>query len=147
MNLVRFKKPCYNVNSSLVDELFNSLNINDTIEKHRKVTPPTNIIETKDFFKIELMLPGFNKENIQLSFQNELLTVKMNNKTEKANMENGEKYIRHEFGIFEFEKQFAISEDIDNKNIKAEFNDGILTIILPKKEKSVEKDPVAIEIS
>ena len=80
MNLVRFNNPRYNANRVLVDELFNNFLKNDYHESYKNncgTKPATNVFETEADFKIEVLLPGFNKEDVQLNFQNNLLTIKV----------------------------------------------------------------------
>ena len=73
MNLVRFNNPRYNANSVLVDELFNNFFKNDYHEDYAKncsAKPATNVFETEDNFKIEILLPGFKREDVKLNYQN-----------------------------------------------------------------------------
>lgn len=148
MNLVRFSNPRYNTNRVLVDELFNNFFKNDYHEdyaKSRSEKPATNVFETENEFKIEILLPGFKKEDVQLDYQNNLLTVKVEKEEEKKSDEF--KYSHREFGSYNFEKQYRIPKSVNDDKINAKFNDGILTLELPKKEEALEKAPVAIKIS
>ncbi len=149
MNLVRFNNPRYNANSVLVDELFNNFFKNDYHEDYAKncsAKPATNVFETEDNFKIEILLPGFKKEDVKLNYQNNLLTIKVENEVKEENSEEF-KYAHREFGSFNFEKQYRIPKSINDKKISASFEDGILSITLLKKEKALEKAPINIEIS
>ena len=148
MNLVRFNNPRYNANRVLVDELFNNFLKNDYHESYKNncsTKPATNIFETEADFKIEVLLPGFNKEDVQMNFQNNLLTIKV--EKEKDNKTEEFKYSHREFGAFNFEKQYNIPKSVNNEKINAQFENGILNIVLPKKEEALEKEPVNIKIS
>lgn len=149
MNLVRFSNPVYNANKGLVDELFNNFLKNDYHENYGDKdsrTPATNIFETEKDFKIEVLLPGFSKEDVQLNYQNNLLTIKAEGKTGEEKQEDY-KYEHREFGLFDFEKQFRIPKSVNDKKINAKFENGVLFIALPKKEERVEKTPKEIKIS
>ena len=148
MNLIRFRQPHYDVNQALVDDLFSSFFKNDYHEDYLKDCenkPATNVLETEKDFRIELLLPGFSKDDVQMNFNKNLLTVKSDN-------EEGEKkeeytYAHREFGRFNFEKVFKVPESVDSEHIEAKFENGILLVVLPKKEEALEKAPVDIKIS
>lgn len=148
MNLVRFHNPRYNANRVLVDELFNNFFNNDYHEdyvKNNATKPATNIFETEKEFKIELLVPGVIKDDLSLVQKDNLLTIKVEKKEEEKQEEY--KYARREFGAYNFEKQYRLPNTIDAENITAKFENGILNVLLPKKEEALEKAPVQIKIS
>ena len=148
MNLVRFNNPRYNASSALVDELFNNFFKNDyhaDYAKNCNSKPATNVFETENEFKLEVLLPGFKKEDVQLNFQNNLLTIKVE-REEKEEKTEDFKYTHREFGAYNFEKQYKIPKSVDVEKINAKFENGILILELPKKEEAAEKAPVAINI-
>jgi HSP20 family protein len=149
MNLVRFNNGRYNTNRVLVDEIFNNFFRNDYHEDFANNSgkePATNIFETEDSFKIEVLLPGFKKEDVQLKFEKNLLTIKVENKEKDEKLEEF-KYAHREFGAFNFEKQFRIPKSVNDEKISANFENGVLNIVLLKKEEMLEKAPKEIEIS
>ena len=148
MNLVRFNNPRYNANRVLVDELFNNFFKNDYHEDYAKSNgskTATNVFETEAAFKIEVLLPGFAKEDLSLNVHNNVLTIKV----EKEKEENKEeyKYAHREFGAVNFEKQYKLPKSVDVEGINAKFENGILNVELPKKEEALEKAPVEIKVS
>jgi len=150
MNLVRFQNPHYDVNKNLVDELFNGFSRNDYHEKYLQNCgnrPATNILETEKDFRIELLLPGFSKDKVQMKYDKNLLTVKVEKEEEKENNKEQYKYAHREFGAFDFEKQFKVPNSVETENISAKFEDGVLHIVLPKKEEALEKAPIDIKIA
>jgi len=98
-----------------------------------KSAPLANLFETEDAFKLELLVPGFDKERISLSVENDLLVIK--GEAEKSEKEY--KYSRVEFEARDFEKSFKLSKKIDQEKIEASFKNGVLIIGLPKKEEAV----------
>ena len=148
MNLVRFYQPRYSVNKNLVNEMMNSFLTNDYHENYlqncRK--PAINIFESENDFKIEMMLPGFTRDDLKINFHNEMLIIKVDNKeTEERNNEDY-KFVRREFDVYNFEKHFKVPQSVKSEAIEAKFENGILNILLPKKEEALEKAPVDIKV-
>lgn len=151
MNLVRFHNPHYNVNRNLVDDLFTSIfnsDYYDSSVKNCGCQPANNIFETENEFMVELQVPGFKKEEVQISVLKNVLTVKAG----KEEVENAEKqqeqykYVHREFTHAAFEKQYKLPATVDAEKISARFENGILILALPKKAEEVEKTPVEIAI-
>jgi HSP20 family protein len=151
MNLVRFQNPRYTVNRDLVDELFSNFLRNDYHENYLENCgnqPATNVFETEKDFRIELLLPGFPKEEVQMNVHKNVLTIKVDKEENKGNGDKTEefKYAHREFRVFNFEKNFKVPNSVDVENISAKFENGVLHVVLPKKEEAVEKAPVEIKI-
>ncbi len=101
----------------------------------------TDIRELKDKYIVDVDLPGFNKKDISLSLDNGYLNIKA--KTEKNDEHKDEgKYLHKERFYGECSRSFYVGEEIEEKNIKAEFKDGILKVELPKKEISKEEKTI-----
>jgi len=90
--------------------------------------PRVNIVENQENFELQLAAPGFRKEDINISLDNNVLTIS----SEKEVNEN-ETYTRREFSAGSFMRSFTIPKNIQIENISAEFTDGILKLNLPKK--------------
>lgn len=105
--------------------------------------PYTNMIEENDQYRIELALPGFTKEQISLNYLKNVLTVKSTLEEKHAEEKN---YLTREFVRNNFSKQFVIPRTLDVENIRAEFNNGILMISIPKKEEAKIKEPIEVQI-
>jgi HSP20 family protein len=106
----------------------------------------TNVFETETDFRIELLLPGFAKDDVQINYHKNLLTVKVDKPEESEKAENY-KYAHREFGVFNFEKQFQVPNTVKVESIDAKFENGVLHLLLPKKEEALEKAPVDIRVS
>ena len=145
MKLVKLSNPYYPVRKNLVDELFDSFLYNDTHANYC-AKPATNITENENDFRLELLVPGFKKEEVKLSLEKDLLTVKGEkvNNSESGNSEPN--YLRREFSAANFEKQFTLPETVDTDNITAKFENGILEIALPKRQVEPEKEAKEISI-
>ena len=93
----------------------------------------TDIREKKDKFLVDIDLPGFEKENINLSLNNGYLNIHAKVNKEEHNNED-EKYLRRERVYSECSRSFYVGDDIKEEDIHAEFKNGILKITIPKKE-------------
>ncbi|MDU2064128.1 MAG: heat shock protein Hsp18 [Sporomusaceae bacterium] len=88
--------------------------------------------ETPEAYQIEADLPGIDKEAIQLEYKDHYLTIAAN-RAEKVE-ENHDGYVRRERKFGQFQRSFYIDNVVENE-ISAEFKNGVLFVILPKKEK------------
>ena len=90
----------------------------------------TDVIDTGDAFKLESELPGFNKEDIKIDIENDCLTISAERKAD--NKEEKDNYIKRERFYGSFSRSFDVS-GINVDGIEAAYNDGVLTVTLPKK--------------
>ena len=116
-------------NFDLFDNFFND----DFFAKKETSLMKTDIIEKKDKYILKMDLPGFSKEDINLSLKNGYLEVSAKVEKEEKNDEE-EKYLHRERFYGECERSFYVGDDVNKENIEAEFKDGILFIEVPKKE-------------
>ena len=116
-----------------------------------KSNPAVNIIERDDHFSIELAAPGLTKKDFNIEMDNDLLTISFEKK-EEAKEENDEKentvkYTRREFRYTSFKRSFTIPEgSVDGEKISANYENGILTLGLPKREEAKAKARRTIKI-
>ncbi len=108
--------------------------------------PAVNVKETDDDFIIELAAPGMNKKDFKISFNNNVLTISSELKDEKEESEDN--YTRKEFSYQSFQRSFTVPENIVNgEKISAKYNEGILNIVLPKREEVKPQPEREIKIS
>ncbi len=93
----------------------------------------TDIKELKDKFEISIDLPGYEKENLEMSIEDGYLTIHAKTSKEKNEGEEG-KFVRKERFFGECSRSFYVGEDVTEEEIKASFKNGTLTIDVPKKE-------------
>jgi len=125
--------------SRLFDEMFN-----DMAERGQDYTwrPLANISEKDDRYELELAIPGMKKDEFNISVEKNMLTVTGERKEEKK--EEHEEYTRREFVYGKFSRSFTLPESVDRDKIKADYNDGILRLQLPKTEKETLKRLVKV---
>ena len=90
----------------------------------------TDVLDTGDAFKLESELPGFRKEDIKIDIENDCLTISAERKAD--NKEEKDNYIKRERFYGSFSRSFDVS-GINVDGIEAAYNDGVLTVKLPKK--------------
>ena len=99
--------------------------------------PKVNIKETVDDFTVEMAVPGLKKSDFQIDIDNQILSISTETKEENEHKE--ENYTRREFGYSSFKRTFTLPESVNNEKINARYNEGILSILLPKKEEAKQK--------
>lgn len=128
---------------SVMDELFKDW-ANHNPQTYRSIAP-VNIRETENAYAVELMAPGFKKEDFNIELDNDLLTISLEVKKENTEQEEG-KYTRKEFSYSSFRRSFTLPETINAEEINATYQDGILKITLPKREEALPKPKRLIDI-
>ena len=114
-------------------DLFDNFFEDDFFPRKERNLMRTDIREKKDKYIVDVDLPGFDKENINLTLKNGYLEISA--KVEKEdNNEDEEKFVRRERFYGECSRSFYVGEDITEEDINAEFKNGILKIEIPKKE-------------
>lgn len=102
--------------------------------------PRVDVSETEKQYQITAEIPGIKKEDVKISIEDHVLTVRGERKEEKE--EKGRKFHRVERYFGTFSRSFDLPQDIDEDHIDATFKDGLLTLEIPKKEmektKSIE---------
>ena len=95
----------------------------------------TDIKETDSGFELEMDLPGFKKEEIQIELNNGYMTISAaKGLDEDEKDKKSGKYIRRERYTGSCQRSFYVGDDITEEDIKGEFKHGILTLNVPKKE-------------
>jgi HSP20 family protein len=106
--------------------------------------PAVNIKETNNEFLLELAAPGMKKSDFNIEVDNKVLSI--SSEVSAKNETENDNYIRREFGYASFKRTFNLPETVDSLNVSANYNDGILTVNLPKREEAIPKPPKRIEI-
>ncbi|WP_159517202.1 Hsp20/alpha crystallin family protein [Sunxiuqinia indica] len=142
MKLVNVNRPAYYNNpvDALLKDFFNPKTVTDRYEKEElKYTPSANVFETDTDITLELLVPGYSKDQIKLSVENNILLIESEGVEPKPDEKEAEelRYSRIEFEKKNFEKKFRLSEKLNQDQIKAEANNGVLRITIAKKEEAV----------
>ena len=145
MSLVRFS----NTFPTLFDRFFEN-DLFDWSNRNYSSTnttlPSVNIKETNDDFEVEVAAPGFSKTDFKIELNHDVLTVS-SDKEVKNETKDGQQFTRREFSYQSFSRSFTLPNSADSDKIKALYENGILKIVIPKKEEAKPKPARQIAIA
>ncbi|RYD99161.1 MAG: Hsp20/alpha crystallin family protein [Sphingobacteriales bacterium] len=136
MTLTRFNTRPASSNASfnnLLDDFFAPYS---SIYRERAATGsrtvvPVNVRETETGFALDVVAPGYAKEDFSINLENNVLTVSAEQKSEDS--AKTEKFLRHEYKFASFKRSFNLDESIDATAVSAQYVNGVLTLNLPKR--------------
>ena len=105
----------------------------------RYTTPNTNVMrtdirETEGSYELDIDLPGYKKEDVKAELKDGYLTVSTKTSASKEEKTENGKYIRKERYSGSCSRSFYVGEQVEQQDIKAKFEDGILKVTVPKKD-------------
>ena len=103
--------------------------------------PPVDVLEDKDGVRLTAELPGVRQDDVQISLEHNVLTIRGEKKAEVEAQSDRVRRVERQYGAFE--RSFALPSTVDADRIEARFEHGVLTVTLPKAEKA---KPRQIEI-
>jgi HSP20 family protein len=108
--------------------------------------PRVDVLEKEDHYRIIAEVPGFKKENLEVTLSSGILTI--TGKTDEDSKEDVNNYILKELKKYDsFNRSFKVDfNKIDSDNVKSSFSNGILTVVLNKKNKEDIKEGIKINI-
>lgn len=125
----------------LFDDIFNDFFDISVVDKSGSKTPIHDVIENDKEYVVEMLLAGVPKENISITIEKDMLTIKAERKET-----NDIKYNRKQTYFGKYERSFVLPDNVDVENITSSMSDGILTIIFPKLEDKEIPKKKTIEI-
>ena len=149
MSLIKNRRNSFSAIPALVDdflgrELFNW--DNSHFSNTRTTVPAVNIRESADNFEVEVAAPGMEKQDFKIQLENNTLTI--SSKKEQSQEKQETNYTRREFSYQSFQRTFILQRDVVNdEGIAAKYDNGVLHLIIPKKEEVKQKGPRLIEIN
>lgn len=105
----------------------------------------TDITDEGDSYKLTADLPGFKKDDIHIDVKNGYLTVEAERHSEHEDKKEKGKFIRRERSYGSYRRTFAI-DGIDEKKITAKYDNGILSVKLPKDEDALDESSFKVKI-
>ena len=91
---------------------------------------PLDVVDAGSAYQVKAPVPGFKPEDIEVTFQDKVLSIKAQRKSETERKEGT--YLRREMTFGNFARSIQLPGDVNVKDIKASFEGGILTIDIPK---------------
>lgn len=151
MSLVKRRDGRVNRFPMLFDDFFNqdlfnwsNSNFSDT----NTTIPAVNIKETPENYQVEVAAPGLTKNDFNVELDGNLLTISSEKTQETEDPGTGERYARKEFSYQSFCRTFNLQKDVvDIDKIEARYENGLLNLMIPKKEEAKQKPPRQIQIS
>ena len=126
-------------------DLFNWGNTN--FSNTNTTIPAVNIKETADNYEVEVAAPGMTKKDFKVELNGNELTIS-SERTNQNEEREGERYSRKEFSYQSFQRTFTLQKEVmDIDKIQAKYENGLLHLLIPKKEEAKQKPPRLIQIS
>lgn len=116
------------VNSFIGDDISQFLGSDDV----RRQVPGVNIVERDGAYDLQLLAPGFSKQDLKLSVEDDVLTISADKEVE--DLKENERYTRREFTHSSFRRSFRLPEGVELDRIEARHVDGVLHVSIPKAE-------------
>ncbi len=107
-------------------------------EESKSLMPAVDIIEKEDDFCIKVEIPGVDKKDVKITVQDDVLTIKGEKKKEEE--KKGENYYRVERCYGTFQRSFTLPSSVASDKIDASYDNGVLTIMIPKLEEAKPKE-------
>jgi len=109
--------------------------------------PAVNIKETADNYEVDVAAPGMTKKDFTVQLDGNVLTITSEMSSQKEESEEV-RYSTREFSYQSFSRTFNLQKDVvDTEKLVAKYEDGVLHLLIPKKENAKQKQPRLIEIS
>lgn len=119
----------------IFDEFFNPWNSffdMDLFNGRVMTMPAVNITDNKDDFMVSLAVPGMKKEDFNIDVEGSMITISCEKEEKKEEKEK--KFTRKEYNYASFKRSFTLPVEVNKEKIEARYEDGILKLMLPKKE-------------
>ena len=118
------------------DEIFNAFPSTwGSDNRNESIVPPVNIHETAEAYHLELNAPGRTKEDFKINLEKNILSISF--EKQKEGEKEIYKTLKREFSLPGFKRSFSVDEKINSDEIKARYENGILNVLLPKKEEVI----------
>lgn len=125
-----------------IDKIFNSVEHLESLEE-AEWSPAVDILEDKDNIIVKADIPGVTADTINLTIAGDTLHINGERKQESGRIDENYHLIGRKYG--KFDRAILLPVMVDSDNIKASYRDGVLTVILPKLEKS-KADEIKIQV-
>lgn len=107
--------------------------------------PKVNITESDDDFRVELAAPGMKRDDFHVELDNDVLVIW--SETSNSSEDKNANYARKEFSYESFRRSFHLPNTVEADKIEAKYQDGLLKLVIPKKEEARRKPAKQIKIS
>ncbi|WP_343303132.1 Hsp20/alpha crystallin family protein [Chitinophaga niabensis] len=113
--------------------------------RQSKSLPAVNISEDDKQYSVDVIAPGFKKEDFKIKVDDDVLSISAETKQESSENGNGKQYSRREYSYSSFTRTFRLPDNTKDDQISASYTDGILKLSIPKsKEQTKATKEIAI---
>ena len=144
MNLIKRSDWPSLVNGPWLSDFFDNDRFFDSDWLKKQSLPAVNVKETDKNFEIEVAAPGLSKKDFKITVDNGVLTISSEKKEEKEQKEKD--YTRKEFSYSSFSRSFTLPENVNEDDVKANYENGLLKLDVAKTVITQTKDKKAIEV-
>ena len=116
----------------------------DFMQVRKEEQMKCDIYEKDGDYHIEMDVPGFDKKEIKVEAKNDYLTITAEKDSEVNEEDNNKNYIHRERRYGKYQRSFYL-QDLDNEKVSASFNNGVLKIVVPKKDENEDKKYIEIK--
>ena len=133
--------------SSWMDDILNETSGNHFVSNFNTgiTLPAVNVLDKAEEYVVEMAVPGLKKSDFDINLDNHMLTISATLNSENEDLR--ENYTRREFGYSSFKRTFSLPETVEMDKIKAKYEDGLLMVVLPKREEAKKKPLKQIKVS
>ena len=126
---------------SLLDSLFGNDGFAYPASRSTYSAPKVDVLQKKDCYVLLMDLPGMTENDVEITMKNDVLTIEnAENKAEEKGTEKETWLIRERTpSCAKFRRTFTLPKDIDTNNIKANFKNGVLSVVIARKEEQKEQ--------
>lgn len=124
--------------SRMVDDFFKDAFQSAGTECVKSIS--TDIKDCEDSYEIEMNLPGFAADDVKAELKDGYMTISAEHSEENEDKDENEQYIRRERYTGKYRRSFYVGDAVTQEDIKAKYTDGVLTVTVPKIEKSTEEE-------
>lgn len=136
-----------NYGFDLFDDFFREPFFSSNYSRNQSSLMKTDIQETEDAYLLDIELPGYQKEDVQAQLKDGYLTITANHTEDAKSGEDDPRYIRRERFTGTCKRSFYVGEQLQQEDIHAAFQNGILRLSVPKEvPKTIEEKPAYITI-
>jgi len=107
--------------------------------------PSVNILEGNDSYEVNMAAPGLEKKDFKIELNHEVLTISSEKKVENET-KNGKQFTRREYSYQSFSRSFTLPDTAESEKISAKYENGILKVLIPKKDVAKTRSLKTIEI-
>ena len=145
MSLIKYNPRSYATQgvSRFFDDLFNDRFFNHDSDAGSSFIPQVDISETEKSFELQFAVPGLDKKDLNIDLNDGVLTVSGERKFQNETNEKNYHSVETRYGSFK--RSFQLPDNVNADKVDANYDAGILNVVIPKDEKKIQKRTIAVK--